>query len=68
MKKGSLWVWTGIYQVYNTLPHPGLLVSFGSSWRDWRSIGDKEYHDEDEDTTEKGEDKAVLITENESLE
>ena len=33
-----------------------------------KTIGDKEYHDEGEDTTEKGEDRVALTTENESLE
>ena len=66
--KGSLEVWTGIYKVHNTLSHPGLLVSYGSLWRDWRSDGDSEELENDEDYTEMDEAKDALITESENLE
>ena len=67
--KGSLEVWTGMNKVYKTIPYPVLLVSFGSFQRDWMIRNeDREEHDDDTDTSEMGENKVALITENENLE
>ena len=68
--KGSLEVWTGMNKVYKTIPYPGLLVSFGSFQRDWKiwEMKAENEHDDDKNTSEMGENKIALITENESLE
>ena len=63
--KGSLQVWTGVYYVHKTIPHPGLLVSY-EEIEDFD--GDSEELENDEDYTEMDEAKDALITESENLE
>ena len=66
--KGSLWVWTGIYQVYNTLPHPGLLVSiFDPHGEIEEHDGDNDDHDEDREIIDLKLEKEALITESKNF-